>query len=125
MALIHLNSRGYNDGIILGGPANFDIDHDTRVNGMNIAIAGLIQQAGFDRWKGHNMQTRAYDNSEQGIDRVFRSILSWEACEKAAEELDTDQLLAHLSNRDTAKAEDLMRDAIVFAQLTFNKFYKI
>ena len=30
------------------------------------------------------MLTRAYDNTTQGIDRVVRSILSWEACEKAA-----------------------------------------
>ena len=70
---------------------------------MNIAIAGLIQQAGFDRWKGHDMQTRAYDNWEQGIDRVVRSILSWEAYEEAARKLDTDQLLTHLANRDTAR----------------------
>ncbi len=26
------------------------------------------------------MQPRAYDNEEQAIDRVVRSILSWEAC---------------------------------------------
>jgi len=124
MVHIHLNSQGYNDGIILGGPGKYDIDHGTRVNGMNIAIAGLIQNAGYKRWKGHDMQTRAYDNSEQGIDRVVRSILSWEACEKAASEMNTDQLLRHLEQRETAKAEDMMRDAVVSAQLAFNKMYK-
>jgi len=120
---MHLNSQGYNDGIILGGPGKYDIDHGVRINGMNIAIAGLLQQAGFNRWKGHDMQTRAYDTGEQGIDRVVRSILSWEACETAARELDTDQLLNHLANRETAKAEDLMRAVVVTAHLAFNKMY--
>jgi len=123
MVHMHLNSQGYNDGIILGGPGKFDIDHGARINGMNIAIAGLIQQAGFNRWKGHDMQTRAYDNAKQGIDRVIRSVLSWEACEKAAKELDTKALLATLANRETAKAEDMMRAAVVSAQQYFGQMY--
>lgn len=124
MMHMHLNSQGYNDGIILGGPGKYDIDHGTRINGMNIAIAGLIQEAGFNRWKGHDMQARAYDNTRQAIDRVIRSVLSWEACEQAAAELNTKELMAHLANRETAKAEDMMRDALVNAQLAFNKMYK-
>jgi len=120
---MHLNSQGYNDGIILGGPGKYDIDHGARVNGMNIAIAGLIQQAGYKRWKGHDMQTRAYDNAEQGISRVVRSVLSWEACEKAARELDTDALMAALAARDTAQAEDMMRAAVVSAQKSFDEMY--
>ncbi len=124
MVHMHLNSQGYNDGIILGGPGKYDIDHGTRVNGMNIAIAGLIQQAGYARWKGHDMQTRAYDNSRQGIDRVVRSVLSWEACEKAAKELDTKALMGLLSKRETAQAEDMMRAAVVDAQQYFNNIYK-
>jgi len=124
MVHMHLNSQGYNDGIILGGPGKYDIDHGARVNGMNIAIAGLIQQAGFSRWKGHDMQTRAYDNAEQGIDRVVRSVLSWQACEKAAQELDTAQLLEYLQGRETAKAEDMMRGAVVAAQRYFDQMYK-
>ncbi len=123
MVHMHLNSQGYNDGIILGGPGKYDIDHGTRVNGMNVAIAGLIQQAGFSRWKGHDMQTRAYDNVEQGIDRVVRSVLSWEACEKAAKELDTAGLMKVLAKRETAKAEDMMRAAVVSAQGYFDKMY--
>ena len=123
MVHVHLNSQGYNDGIILGGPGKYDIDHGTRVNGMNIAIAGLMQQAGYKRWKGHDMQVRAYDNVEQGIDRVVRSILSWEACAKAERELDYDLLMEYLANRETAKAEDLIRDAVVSAQLAFNEMY--
>jgi len=123
MVHMHLNSQGYNDGIILGGPGKYDIDHGTRVNGMNVAIAGLIQQAGFSRWKGHDMQARAYDNVEQGIDRVVRSVLSWEACEKAARELDTAGLMKVLAKRETAKAEDIMRGAVVSAQGYFDEMY--
>ncbi len=124
MVHMHLNSQGYNDGIILGGPGKYDIDHGARINGMNVAIAGLIQQAGYARWKGHDMQTRAYDNAEQGIDRVVRSVLSWEACEKAAKELDTKALMKVLARRETAKAEDMMRHAVVAAQKHFDEMYK-
>ncbi|MCM8817862.1 MAG: xylose isomerase, partial [Candidatus Omnitrophica bacterium] len=46
---MHINSQGYNDGIILGGPGKFDIDHGARINGMNIVIAKLIQDYGFGR----------------------------------------------------------------------------
>ncbi len=121
---MHLNSQGYNDGIIYGGPGKYDIDHGTRVNGMNIAIAGLIQAAGYARWKGHDMQTRAYDNTEQGIDRVIRSVLSWEACEQAARKLNTKALMKALVQRETAKAEDMMRAALVTAQNAFDEMYK-
>jgi xylose isomerase len=124
MVHMHLNSQGYNDGIILGGPGKYDIDHGARINGMNIAIAGLIQQAGYARWKGHDMQTRAYDNTEQGIDRVIRSVLSWEACEQAAKELNTKALLKALAQRETAIAEDMMRAAVVSAQKAFDEMYK-
>jgi len=124
MIHMHLNSQGYNDGIILGGPGKYDIDHGTRVNGMNIALAGLIGEAGFGRWKGHDMQVRAYDHEEQGVDRVIRSVLSWEACATAAAELDTQALLAFLAARETAKAEDLMRGALVAAEQHFNRMYK-
>ncbi len=79
---------------------------------------------GYNRWKGHDMQTRAYDNAEQGIDRVVRSVLSWEACEKAARELDTKALMNVLAQRETAKAEDMMRAAVVSAQKSFDEMYK-
>ena len=51
----------------------------------------------------------------------MRSVLSWEACEHAASELYTDQLRTHLRNRDTAKAEDLMRAAVKDAQQWFDE----
>lgn len=122
---MHLNSQGYNDGIILGGPGKYDIDHGTRVNGMNIAIAGLIQEAGFNRWKGHDMQARPYDNEEQGIDRVIRSVLSWEACEQAARELDKKQIMEYLTHRETARAEDMMREALIHSQKYFDRMYHV
>jgi xylose isomerase len=83
-----------------------------------------VYSAGFARWKGHDMQTRAYDNAEQGIDRVVRSVLSWEACDKAAKALDTKKLMALLAKRETAKAEDMMRAAAVAAQKYFDEMYK-
>jgi xylose isomerase len=124
MVHMHLNSQGYNDGIVLGGPGKYDIDHGTRINGMNVAIAGLIADAGYSRWKGHDMQTRAYDNAQQGIDRVIRSVLSWEACAKAASELKTRALLKALAARETAQAEDMMRAAVVEAHRIFNRMIK-
>jgi xylose isomerase len=67
------------------------------------------------------MQPRAYDSAEQGIDRVVRSVLSWEACDKAAKELDTKTLMNLLAKRETAKAEDMMRAALVAAQRYFDE----
>jgi xylose isomerase len=121
---VHLNSQGLNDGLIHGGPGKYDIDHGARVNGLNVAIAGLLQDAGYRRWKGHDMQARPYDNAQQGLDRVIRSILSWEACEVAARELDVTALLASLAARETARAEDLMRTAVVSAQAHFDQMYR-
>lgn len=121
---MHLNSQGYNDGIVLGGPGKFDIDHGVRINGMNVAIAGVIREAGYSRWKGHDMQVRPYDNAEQGIDRVVRSILSWEACERAERELDYAELMRNLEDRETAKAEDIMRSAVASAAKLFDELYR-
>ncbi len=124
MIHMHLNSQGYSDGIILGGPGKFDIDHGARVNGLNIAMAGLVAEAGYSRWKGHDMQARSYDTTEQAIDRVIRSILSWEACELAADELNTQLLMQHLASRETARAEDLVRDAVMSAYAHFDRMYR-
>ncbi len=121
---MHINSQGYNDGIILGGPGKYDIDNGARINGMNIAVAGLIQQAGYNRWKGHDMQVRAHDDETQGIDRIIRSILSWDACEKAAATFDYEVLMTHLETRETAKAEDMMRHAVMEAHNCFDEIYQ-
>jgi len=116
----HLNSQGYNDGILLGGPGKFDIDFGVRVNGFNVTLARLFLDAGYERWFGHDMQPRPYDNEEQATDRVVRSILSWEACEQAARKLDSQALLKCLSERKTAIAEDIMRAAVMEAQKAFD-----
>ena len=120
---MHMNSQGCDDGIILGGAGKFDIDHGVKINGMNIAIAGLLAESGYKRWKGHDMQVRPYDSERQGIDRVVRSILSWDACEKAAAKLETKKLLGFLAKRETAKAEDMMREAVMDACAEFKKMY--
>ena len=122
---MHVNSQGYNNGIILGGPGKFDIDHGVRICGINVALAALVSEAGYTRWKGHDMQPRPYDNEDQAVDRVVRSILSWEACAKAAVELDREKLMMLLAQRETAKAEDLMREAVSNAQRQFNSMYGI
>jgi xylose isomerase len=121
---MHMNSQGYNDGIVLGGPGKYDIDHGVRINGMNIAIAGLLSASGYNRWKGHDMQVRPYDDEKQGVDRVVRSILSWDACEKAAAKLDTKQLMSLLAKRETARAEDMMRESVVEACGYFREMYR-
>jgi xylose isomerase len=120
---MHVNSQGYSDGIVLGGPGKFDIDHGARVCGINIALASLVEESGYNRWKGHDIQPRPYDNEEQAADRVVRSILSWEACARAARELDHIELMTLLEHRQTAGAEDLMHEAVVNAQQHFNTMY--
>jgi xylose isomerase len=120
---MHVNSQGYNDGILLGGPGKYDIDNGARINGMNVAIANLVSKAGFARWKGHDMQVRAYDDEDQGIDRVIRSILSWDACEHAANDSDWTSLYRYLESRETAKAEDMLRHAVMKAQTYFDEVY--
>ena len=120
---IHLNSQGYNDGLIYGGPGKYDIDHGVRINGMNIAVAGLLADGAYKRWKGHDMQARPYDNEQQAIDRVIRSILSWEACEQAARRLDNNKLQSLLASRETGLAEDLMREAVLDACNCFRELY--
>lgn len=116
---MHINSQGYNDGIILGGPGKFDIDHGCRINGFNVTIARLIADAGYSRWKGHDMQARSYDNEDTAVERVIRSILSWDACEKASAELNVSELISALENRNTIQAEDILRENIIKAQTYF------
>jgi len=120
---MHLNSQGGEAGL-LGGSGKYDIDNGAQITEANVSMAYLIQQAGFDRWKGHDMQPRAGDNVEQALDRVVRSVLSWEACEHAARQLDYSTLVGHLVNRDTAKAQDMMGDAVQVARTRFKEMYQ-
>ena len=120
---MHLNSQGYGDGITLGGSGRYDIDHGFKINGTGVAIASLVSTAQYSRWYGHDMQMRPYDSEEQGIDRVIRSILSWDACQFAARGLDLSALQSAMLERKTALAEDVMRNAVVTAQQYFNELY--
>lgn len=120
---MHINSQGYNDGIILGGPGKYDIDNGARINAMNIAIAKMMQQSGYNRWRGHDMQVRPYDSVQQGIDRVVRSVLSWDACEHAAANLDLKELVSLLAERRAAEAEDMMRRLVHEAWNYFDELY--
>jgi len=43
---------------------------------------------------------------------------------KAGRKLDVNQLMASLTEKDTASAEDIMREAVVKAQEYFNQMYK-
>lgn len=122
---VHLNSQGYNDGLIHGGPGKYDIDHGVRINGFNLAMAKLLLDAGYARWYGHDMQVRPYDSEEQGIDRVVRSILSWDSCEFAAERMDSRELHRLLAARETAKAEDLVRDSVTEAYRRFDELRRM
>ena len=121
MVHLHINSQGLSDGITLGGPGKFDIDHGVKITGANIAVAGLMREAGYSRWKGHDMQPRPYDSCDDAIERIVRSILSWEACEIAAGEIDYKEMLNCLAERKTAKAEDIMRHAVVRANELFDE----
>ena len=112
---VHANSQGY-DGIRAGGPGMFDVDHGVGITGSNIAIARLLIDAGYERWIGHDMQPRAYDDEKQATERVVRSIISWEAMVKAAKQLKMNAMMKALANRDTATVEDAMGDAICAAR---------
>ena len=59
----------------------------------------------------------------QAIERVVRIILSWEACEQAARDLDRGRLLRFLERRETARAEDMIREAVVRASSLFREMY--
>ncbi len=120
---VHANSQGY-DGIRQGGPGMYDVDHGAAITGPNIAIARLMLAAGYDRWVGHDMQPRPYDNEEQAIDRVIRSVINWEAMVKTASELDTRRALEHLAAREVAKVEDIVGDAISTARNYAREMYQ-
>ena len=124
VAHVHLNSQGYQDGVTLGGPGKYDIDHGLKISGINISIASLFAEAKYDRWYGHDMQARSYDNETQGLDRVIRSILSWDACQKAAAEINLAEMNKALSVRETGRVEDMMRHAVVSAHKHFDVMYR-
>lgn len=121
MTHFHLNSQGYNDGILLGGPGKYDIDFGCRITGMNVTLARLMRVEGYNRWLGHDMQPRPYDSEEAACERVVRSILSWEACCEASRTMDAAALMKALSERNTMAAEDIMMTATAEAIHAFKR----
>lgn len=55
---------------------------------------------------------------------MVRSILSWEACAWAEREMDHALLREYLIRRDTARAEDLIRNAVADAHNKFREMYR-
>jgi len=119
---VHANSQGY-DGIRQGGPGMFDVDHGAAITGPNIGILRLLLDAGYERWVGHDMQPRPYDNEEQAVDRVVRSVINVEAMAVVAKELDVEEMKGLLAARETGKVEDLLGDAISTARNAAREMY--
>ncbi|MBM3233980.1 xylose isomerase [Candidatus Pacearchaeota archaeon] len=120
----HLNSQGGNDGISLGGPGKFDIDHEVKVTGNGIVIARMMQNAGYSRWCGHDMQPRPYDAIKQALERCVRAALAWEACRKAGKEMPWNEMINAYARRDTITVEDMMRDSLTKAHGYFRETYQ-
>jgi xylose isomerase len=106
---VHANSQGY-DGILAGGPGKYDIDNGVKITGFNISIVKLLLDAGYQRWIGHDMQARPYDNEKQAINRVIESIINFEAMEKVAKTFPTKEINNYLEKRDTLPVESIMHD---------------
>ena len=120
---VHVNSQGGSDGITQGGTM-FDLDHEFKITGFNIANLTMLDGAGYNRWFGHDFQPREYDNEEQALDRVVRGILSLEASKKVARKFPLEQHNRLLVERETAKASDLVWDAVITARREFERMYK-
>jgi xylose isomerase len=108
---VHANDQGY-DGIRGGGPGKFDIDHGVALVGPNIGIVRALQDSGYQRWIGHDMQARPHDSEEQAYNRVIQSMINWKALERTAREFPMDELRGYLEKRDTLAAELLIGDMI-------------
>lgn len=119
---VHANSQGF-DGIRQGGPGMFDVDHGAAITGPNIAIMRMLLDAGYDRWVGHDMQPRPYDNEEQAVDRVARSVINVEAMAETAREFPLEVTAGLLAEREVAKVEDLVGDAISTARAKAKQMY--
>jgi xylose isomerase len=112
---VHANSQGY-DGIRHGGPGMYDVDHGTAITATSLATVRMLLDAGYTRWVGHDMQPRPYDNEAQAVDRVVRSVINFEAMVEVAKEMNVGEMMTHLANRETAKVEDLLSDALCKAR---------
>lgn len=117
---IHANDQGY-DGIRGGGPGKFDIDHGVALVGANIGIVRALQDNGYQRWVGHDMQARPHDTEEQAYNRVIQSMVNWKALEMTAKEFPMEELRGYLKKRDTLPAELLIGDFMSTARAYSNQ----
>lgn len=117
---IHANDQGY-DGIRGGGPGKFDIDHGVALVGPNIGVVKALQESGFQRWVGHDMQARPHDNEGQAYNRVIQSFINWKALERVASEFPMGELRGYLEKRDTLPAELLIGDMMSTARTYANE----
>lgn len=121
---IHANDQGY-DGIRGGGPGKFDIDHGVALVGPNIGLVRALQDSGYQRWVGHDMQARPHDSEEQAYNRVIQSMVNWKALERVASEFPMDELRGYLEKRDTLPVElligDMMSNARTYANGMLDK----
>ncbi len=117
---IHANDQGY-DGIRGGGPGKFDIDHGVALVGPNIGLMRALQDSGYQRWVGHDMQARPHDTEDQAYNRVIQSMVNWKALERTASEFPMEELRGYLEKRDTLPAELLIGDFMSTARTYANQ----
>jgi len=123
---VHANSQGA-DGVRLGGAGKYDIDFEVAPSSTTLAIAQILLESGYRGWLEHDIQPHPYDNAEQNIDRVVRSICNWEAICRTVESgmLDATRLRALASARNMMAFEDTVRDAVAKAHTLSKELYEI
>jgi xylose isomerase len=121
---VHANSQG-GDGVRLGGSGKFDIDYGVSPSAASLSIASILSRTGYGGWIEHDMQPRPYDDAGQNVNRVVRSICTWEAVARTVEggALDVASLAAVAASRDSMALEDIVRDAVCEAHALSKQLY--
>jgi len=122
---VHANSQGA-DGVRLGGAGKYDIDFEVAPSSTTLGIAQILIETKYRGWLEHDIQPHPYDNAEQNIDRVVRSICNWEAICRTIESgaLDAKKLRALASARNMMAFEDIVRDAVAKAHALSKELYE-
>lgn len=122
---VHANSQGA-DGVRLGGAGKFDIDFGVVPTASTLGVAQILLESKYAGWVEHDMQPRPYDDADQNIERVIRSICNWEAIMRTVESgaLDRSKMLALASKRKMMEFEDVLRDAVAKAHEISKEIYE-
>jgi xylose isomerase len=122
---VHANSQGA-DGVRLGGSGKFDIDYGIEPTSTAIGVAQILAESKYSGWIEHDMQPRPYDNAEQNIDRIVRSICNWEAIMRTIETggIERSKLERLATARKMMEFEDMMRDAVSKAHTLSCELYE-